>query len=55
MPVALGLAVNPGNVRARRLYDSLGFAELKIATLLRRISIERSLVVADRDEFLPFA
>lgn len=37
-PVALGLGVNPGNGRARRLYESLGFAELRIATLTRRVS-----------------
>lgn len=37
-PVALGLAVNPGNHRARRLYESLQFVELRIATFLRRIS-----------------
>lgn len=36
-PVAFGLGVNPGNSRARRLYESLGFAELRIATLLRSL------------------
>jgi ribosomal protein S18 acetylase RimI-like enzyme len=39
-PVALGLAVNPGNGRARQLYESLGFTELRISTFLRRISNE---------------
>jgi ribosomal protein S18 acetylase RimI-like enzyme len=39
-PVALGLAVNPGNTGARRLYGSLGFEDLGIATLLRGMSQE---------------
>jgi GNAT superfamily N-acetyltransferase len=37
-PVAFGLGVNPGNNRARRLYESLGFAELRISTLARSVS-----------------
>ena len=35
---ALGLGVNLQNSRARRLYESLGFVEMQIATLVRRIS-----------------
>ena len=36
-PVALGLGVSPRNTRARRLYESLGFRELRNATLLRTL------------------
>ena len=36
-PVALALGVNPGNAKARRLYESLGFAELGIRTLIQML------------------
>ena len=54
-PVALGLAVNPGNNRARRLYESLAFVELRIATFLRPISNERKPAAIDRDDRLTLA
>jgi GNAT superfamily N-acetyltransferase len=51
-PVALGLAVNPGNGRARQLYESLGFIELRIATFLRRIPKDYLVAATNRDDRL---
>lgn len=36
-PVSLALGVSPGNRRARRLYESLGFVEHRNATLTRQM------------------
>jgi GNAT superfamily N-acetyltransferase len=40
-PVALGLGVSPANSRARRLYDSLGFVELRNKTLTRPLRFDQ--------------
>jgi len=39
--IAIGLEVSPGNVRAQRLYESIGFRRRRNATLIRRLP-ERS-------------
>jgi GNAT superfamily N-acetyltransferase len=41
-PVALALGVNSGNERARRLYESLGFVDLRLATLTRGLVLEEA-------------
>jgi ribosomal protein S18 acetylase RimI-like enzyme len=37
-PIALALEVSPANARARRLYESIGFARRRNLTFLRRIA-----------------
>jgi ribosomal protein S18 acetylase RimI-like enzyme len=52
---ALGLGVNPGNMRARKLYESLGFVALGITTFLRPISKDRPVAEIDGDDRLTVA
>jgi len=41
-PVALALGVNPGNDRARRLYESLVFVDMRLPTLIRGVVQEEA-------------